>query len=140
MNGIWSYNMKQLLISIEIENIDESLITKWIVNDMLKKDLKYCLHIMQHILFKDFHIYTDSSLDTSEFNVTDYVVIGAGWILKGSELSFEYGILNFPSSTRPEILAIFTAIFVILNNNKLTIYSDNQAAIDSISLTLSHDV
>jgi ribonuclease HI len=95
--------------------------------------------MMQHISVKDFHIYTDGSLDILEFNVTGHVVMDAGWILKGAELSFECGIVNFPSSTRPEILAILTAILATPYNSKLTIYSDSQAAINSISSTLSHN-
>jgi ribonuclease HI len=139
MDDIWSYNMKCPLVSIELENIDESLITKWIANDILKTDLKYRLHMMQHIPIKDFHIYTDGLLDFSEFNVTGHVVIGAGWILKGSEFSFKCGIIHFPSSTRPEILAILTAILATPHNSRLTIYSDSQAAIDSINLILTHN-
>jgi hypothetical protein len=91
--------MEQLLISINVKNIDESLISKWIINEELRQDLKYCLHFMQQISVKDYHIYTDGSLDTLELNVTGYVVMGVRWILKGSELSFGYGIVNFPSST-----------------------------------------
>jgi ribonuclease HI len=95
---------------------------------------------MQQIPIKDYHIYMDSSLDTSEFNVTGHVIMGAGWILKGLKLSFRCGIVNFPLSTRPEILAILTAIFAIPHNSKITIYSNSQAAIDSISSALSQNV
>jgi ribonuclease HI len=95
---------------------------------------------MQHNPINDFHIYTDGSLNTSEFNITGHVVIGAGWILKDLELNFECGITNFPSSTRPEILAILTAILAIPYSSKLTIYSDSQAAIDSINSIMSHNI
>jgi ribonuclease HI len=139
MDDIWSYDIEHLLLSINVENIDKAIITKWIANEMLKLDLKYCLYMMQQIPVKDYHIYTDGSLDTSEFNVTGHVVMGAGWILKGSELSFGCGIVNFPSSTRPEILAILTAILAIPHNSKLTVYSDSQAAIDSINSALSQN-
>jgi ribonuclease HI len=95
---------------------------------------------MQQIPVKDYHIYMDGSLDISEFNITSHVIMGARWILKGSELSFRCGIVNFPSSMRPEILAILTAIFATPHNSKLTIYSDSQAAINSISFALLQNI
>jgi hypothetical protein len=102
INNSWLYTMEQPLASIELENIDDSLITKWIANEILRTDLKYRLHLMQHIPLKNFHIYTDSLLDTSEFNVTGHVIIGTEWILKGSELSFECRIINsfYPQNLR----------------------------------------
>jgi hypothetical protein len=54
---------------------------------------------MQQIPVKDYNIYTDGSLDALELNVTGHVVMGAGWILKGSELSFRCEIVNFLSFT-----------------------------------------
>jgi ribonuclease HI len=139
VDNIGLYSIEQPLASIEIESLDESLISKWITKDMLRLDLKYALGLMQQIPIKDFHIYTDGSLDTSEFNVTGHVTMGAEWILKGSELSFECSIINFPSSTRPEILVILTAILATPNNSKLTIYSDSQVAIDCIRSILSYN-
>jgi hypothetical protein len=69
--------MEHPLLLINVKNIVEAIITKWIVNKTLKLDLKYCLHMMQQIPIKDYHIYTDGSLDTSEFNVTGHVVMSA---------------------------------------------------------------
>jgi ribonuclease HI len=105
----------------------------------LREELKYCLHFMQLIPDKTFHIYTNGSLDISDLNIIGHAVMGAGWILKDAELSFGCRILNFPSSTCPEILAIFAAILAIPHNSCLTIYSDSQTTIDSINTTLTHN-
>jgi hypothetical protein len=95
----WFPALKHSLLSIQMDSIDGSLITKWISNNSLRTDLSYYLNMMQNMPTRTFHIYTDGSLDLSENHITGHSVMEAGWILKDNELSFGCGILNFPSST-----------------------------------------
>jgi hypothetical protein len=55
---------------------------------------------------------------------------------KNSELSFGCRILNFFSSIRPEILAIF---IIIPQNNYLTIYSNSHVMINGINTIIVHN-
>ncbi|CAB4402569.1 unnamed protein product [Rhizophagus irregularis] len=60
--------------------------------------------------------------------------MGVGWIIKDHDLSFSCGINYYPSSTRPELLAIMTAfILAVPSNAEVVIYMDSQAAIDRIN-------
>ncbi|GBB90714.1 hypothetical protein RclHR1_17780001 [Rhizophagus clarus] len=59
--------------------------------------------------------------------------MGAGWIVKNTEIDFTCGITYFPSSTRLELLAILTALLTVPINNNTHIYTDSQLAIDSIN-------
>lgn len=72
-------------------------------------------------------------LDWSNIDTNGCALIGIGWILKSSKLSFSCSISNFPSSTRPELLAIFTAILAVPSNNFIRVYTDSQAAINKIT-------
>lgn len=89
--------------------------------------------MLQNMPTNDYHIYTDGSLNIKETDIGGRTTMGAGWILKNSEISFGCGISCFPSSTRPELLAIFTAILATPANKILNIYSDSQAAINGIN-------
>ncbi|GBB90990.1 hypothetical protein RclHR1_18070005 [Rhizophagus clarus] len=59
--------------------------------------------------------------------------MGARWIVKNTEIDFTCGIIYFSSSTRPELLAILTALLTVPINNNMHIYTDSQSAIDSIN-------
>ncbi|EXX54017.1 hypothetical protein RirG_238530 [Rhizophagus irregularis DAOM 197198w] len=62
--------------------------------------------------------------------------MGAGWIIKDHDLSFSCGVNYHPSSTRPELLAIMTALLAVPNNAEVAIYTDSQAAIEGINRML----
>uniref|UniRef100_U9STQ9 RNase H type-1 domain-containing protein n=1 Tax=Rhizophagus irregularis (strain DAOM 181602 / DAOM 197198 / MUCL 43194) TaxID=747089 RepID=U9STQ9_RHIID len=65
--------------------------------------------------------------------------MGAGWIIKDHDLSFSCGINYHPSFTRPELLAIMTALLAVPNNAEVAIYTDSQAAIEGINHILATD-
>jgi hypothetical protein len=43
--------------------------------------------------------------------------MGAGWVIQNYDISFTCGIKHHPSSTRPELLAILTAIIAAPDNS-----------------------
>ncbi|GES89137.1 ribonuclease H-like domain-containing protein [Rhizophagus clarus] len=79
------------------------------------------------------HIYTDGSLNLNSVDGYNQIIMGAGWIVKNTEIDFTCGITYFPSSTRLELLAILTALLTVPINNNTHIYTDSQLAIDSIN-------
>ena len=63
--------------------------------------------------------------------------MGLGWVivdknLRSSSISFKCRIDNWPSSTRAELGAIWTALLVVPNKANIKIYSDSKAAIEGI--------
>jgi ribonuclease HI len=80
-------------------------------------------------------IYTDGSLTIKEHN---NATMGFGWTTATFPTAEVKGrIENWPSSTRPELAAIWTAILAVPTQTKLRIKTDSQAAIDSIEEGLS---
>src|SRR5277367_1012048 len=59
--------------------------------------------------------------------------MGAGWIDTTTQRRFLCGIANWPSSTREELCAIFTALLAIPEFHHVDIRTDSQAALDGIS-------
>src|SRR6266542_6908106 len=59
--------------------------------------------------------------------------MGASWVIENTELSFKCGVEHFPSSTRPELMAILTALLAVPMHAIVLIYTDSQAAIDGIN-------
>lgn len=61
--------------------------------------------------------------------------MGSGWIITSpapnpESISFKGTSQYFPSSTKAEIIAIFTALITCPSNSSVTINTDSQAAID----------
>ena len=72
-------------------------------------------------------IYTDGSLKNN--------IMGIGWIIKteNQDITFQARTnQSFPSSTRAELLAILSALITIPPNTTVELYSNSQAAINSI--------
>lgn len=131
-------NETQMMSEIMIIDYDEAIIDKWTPTSELQWHFKFCLKaIKEHSKNLPIEIYTDGSLAFNERDLGGTTIMGAGWILKDTEISFHCGITKFPSSTRAEIVAILTAILATPSNNKLYIYTDSQAAIDGINNTLT---
>src|SRR6266496_3185993 len=61
------------------------------------------------------------------------ISMGAGWLIEDTELSFKCGVEHFPSSTRPELMAILIALLAVPLHAIVIIYTDSQAAIDGIN-------
>jgi ribonuclease HI len=66
--------------------------------------------------------------------------MGFGWVIpefKNYErLTFRGNIKNFPSSTRAELMAVFTALIVMPTRSKVIIYTDSACAIQNIKIII----
>jgi len=51
--------------------------------------------------------------------------MGASWVIEDTELSFKCGVEHFPSSTRPELMAILTALLVMPVHVIVIIHTDS---------------
>src|SRR2546423_1892215 len=74
--------------------------------------------------------YTDGSL--AENKSSGKMVMGSGWVSLHGNRSFCCKTSTWPSSTRAELLAIYTALLTVPNNKSVVIKTDSQAAIDRI--------
>jgi len=82
-------------------------------------------------------IYTDGSMSIEIEGDSSKKRIGIGWIVvnnssRNSNISFKSRIVNWPSSTRAELGAIWIALLVAPYKANMRIYSDSKAAIDRI--------
>jgi ribonuclease HI len=87
------------------------------------------------------NIYTDGSL-TTRFNAnlnTFTKHMGTGWVILNDKeeviLKCSSSITEWPSSTRAELGAILSALLVLQTRQRVNIFTDSQAAIDSINHT-----
>ncbi|RHZ61230.1 hypothetical protein Glove_349g40 [Diversispora epigaea] len=81
-------------------------------------------------------IYTDGSLIKKDNNNSHITTMGCGWCAfdkNDTEFNFSGKVENFASSTRAELMAILTAIYATPKRSRLCIFTDNQAAIDTIA-------
>ena len=67
--------------------------------------------------------------------------MGSGWLIPELEISFVCASKLWPSSTKAELIAIWTAILTVPNNiNIVDFYTDSQASIDGIKKFSSHNI
>ena len=81
--------------------------------------------------------YTDGSLKSTvdQSNNIKETKMGAGWINADMQSQrFRCQLMNWPSSTRAELTAIWTALLTAPKNVSVRIYTDSQAAIDNIDM------
>ena len=59
-------------------------------------------------------VYTDGSMITSsdDNNIIRYFM-GVAWYMENIDISFQCGAIDFPSSTRAELIAIMTSLLTI---------------------------
>ncbi|RHZ85436.1 hypothetical protein Glove_66g100 [Diversispora epigaea] len=111
------YHEIQKWINCEDENIRELIYIKEKLKN--KKQVK---------------VYTDGSLETT---LTENIM-GFGWVIPEvkdyERLTFRGNIKNFPSSTRAELMTIFTALIVMPKRSKVIIYTDSACAIQNIKI------
>ncbi|RHZ60914.1 hypothetical protein Glove_350g167 [Diversispora epigaea] len=83
---------------------------------------------------KQVKVYTDGSFETT---LTENIM-GFGWVIPEvkdyERLTFRGNIKNFPSSTRAELMAIFTALIVMPKRSKVIIYTDSACTIQNIKI------
>ena len=87
---------------------------------------------------RKFIFYTDGSLTKDE--ITTKQTMGIGWLrVKEKEHDsiinqFRASNVGWPSSTKAEILAIYTAILTTIDNSEITIFTDSKSAINQFNL------
>lgn len=123
---------------VEISPLEVELIKKWIDNEALSQDL---INIYEELKSGEdtnpIKIYTDGSLmqkSTQQGQLAKFM--GFGWHIEGYNLSACGNLEGFPSSTKPEIMAIMTALLTIPMGHEVEILTDSQAALDGILTAL----
>ena len=126
---------ERLLFSLQsIESIDKQLIIDQNFDINLANNLVSSLECNINSGKNSFQIYTDGSL-SQEGNRCN---MGSGWVQvdEEHELVLREGfakLKDWPSSTKPELIAIWLALFTIPTSCHIYIYSDSAAAIASIN-------
>ncbi|RHZ77310.1 hypothetical protein Glove_182g30 [Diversispora epigaea] len=122
------------LLNIPLNIIDEEdnqrkseyhEIQKWI--NCEDENIRELIYIKEKLKNKkQVKVYTDGSLETT---LTENIM-GFGWVIPEvkdyERLTFRGNIKNFPSSTREELMAIFTALIVMPKRSKVIIYTDSE--------------
>ncbi|GBB95979.1 hypothetical protein RclHR1_26590001 [Rhizophagus clarus] len=121
------------VLEIKINKLEIEIIRNRISSIILQDELIQHYNNMTKLHTNELHIYTDGSLNLNSVDGYNQIIMGAGWIVKNTEIDFTCGITYFPSSTRSELLAILTALLTVPINNNMHIYTDSQSAIDSIN-------
>src|SRR5271154_1270482 len=137
----WSLSSNELCLNeiICTLDIETTYIDKWITSEVLKTELIAHLTYNKTSTSQTFTIYTDGSYNREDDNLHhDSALMGAGWIVKETNRTFKCGISKWPSSTRGELIAIFTALLTIPEQGQADIYTDSLAAIQSIKFFLNN--
>ncbi|PKY33207.1 hypothetical protein RhiirB3_394622, partial [Rhizophagus irregularis] len=128
---------------IQIYDYDTALIQNTLSNKEAVIQHIALLHHLRSIFNSSdmINIYTDSSL-TTRFNAnlnTFTKHMGTGWVILNDKeeviLECSSSITEWPLSTRAELGAILSAILVLQTRQRVNIFTDSQAAIDSINHT-----
>ena len=88
---------------------------------------------------QEFFFYTDGSLQLQKENqIGSSTKMGLGWLQLSEDKSYivDEGfarIRDWPSSTRPELAAIWLVVLLAPSGTKLTIYSDSLVAINAVT-------
>ena len=82
-------------------------------------------------------IFTDGSMVGEDIGGIEKKRMGIGWVIvdeisENNSISFKSRIVDWPSSTRAELGAIWTALLVVPYKAKVRIHSDSKAAIEGI--------
>ncbi|GES76495.1 ribonuclease H-like domain-containing protein [Rhizophagus clarus] len=133
MVKLFSTENEHPVLEIKIDKLEIEIIQNRISSTILQDKLIQHHDNMTKLHINELHIYTDGSLNLNSINGYNQIIMGAGWIVKNTEIDFTCEITYFPSSTRPELLAILTALLTVPINNNTHIYTDSQSAIDSIN-------
>ncbi|CAB5364498.1 unnamed protein product [Rhizophagus irregularis] len=134
---------EQISDRIQIQNYDTALIRNTVSNEEARTQHITLLHQLRSIFnpSNTIDIYTDGSLtDRFNTNLNDFTKhMGTGWVIINDKnkviLECSSSITDWPSSTRAELGAILSAILVLQTGQRANIFTDSQAAIDSINHT-----
>ncbi|PKB97638.1 hypothetical protein RhiirA5_384511 [Rhizophagus irregularis] len=114
---------------------NHKLVSQLVDNDNVVKDLQNLSNVLAP--FIELEIYTDGAYDC-EFAQNEFPM-GYGWTtanLTNTNIAYNGSLEYFPSSTKAKTMAILTALIVCPPNGVINIYTDSQAAIDSVFLQI----
>jgi len=121
-------------IEISIVDIEEAVIQRVVKDKKLQVELSRLARSIKGK--KELDIYTDGSLVTEVLEDKEIKKMGIGWVIAGDSsscsISFSCRILDWPSSTRAELGAIWAALLVVPYGANVQIFSDSKAAIEGI--------
>ena len=131
-----TWNLTQQMPSIPIEDLGISLIKKWIAMENYKNQLitnyKTNLKAKAPNRSRVYEFYSDGSLkDRGNANS----LMGSAWIQTAGinmGASFQCGVKNWPSSSKAEAIAIFTALLTVPESSTAKIFTDSQTCIDTL--------
>ena len=126
-------------VEVQIEEIEEALIRRVIVDKELQEELVSIARRTKHL--DELNIYTDGSI-TVIADGREGKRMGLGWVIvdrynSENSISFNCRITDWPSSTRAELGAIWTVLLVVPHRAKVRIHTDSKAAIEGIENFLS---
>src|SRR5947207_9306857 len=110
--------------------LELSLISRASTNNVIQNELTGAFLHFLSLDLDTIVFYTDGSL--AENKSSGSMDMGSGWISLNGGQEFCCKIFSWPSSTRAELLAIYTALLTVPCNRSVIIKTDSQAAIDGI--------
>ena len=117
-----------------IEDLGQILIERWIESkDHKEQLLKAYINNTNTDVFgvkTTYEFYTDGSLKNRGY---DNSLMGSAWIQTlgpNPNTTFQNSSLNWPSSSKAEAIAIFTALLTVPKSRKVEIFTDSQTCID----------
>ena len=122
-------------IEISIVGIEEAVIQRVVKDRRLKIELSRIASELKEEKVLD--IYTDGSMVADIIGGKEVKKMGIGFVIavdnyRSPYISFSSRIIDWPSSTRAELGAIWAALLVAPYKANLRIFSDSKAAIEGI--------
>jgi ribonuclease HI len=123
------------IIEVKVLGIEEAIIQRVIRDKGMQSELRSIARELKE--FREVDIYTDGSMVVENEGGSEIKKMGIGWTIVDennsvSNISFKSRIVDWPSSTRAELGAIWTALLVVPYEAKVRIYTDSKAAIEGI--------
>jgi len=127
-----------ILPSITVDSLDVQLIKSSLRTNTAQVNLIDKLTSISEVSTKaqlsSIDIYTDGSLNKALATTNGSTIMGSGWFIPHLDISYGCASTHWPSSTKAELIAIWTAVLAIpMHINDVNIFTDSQAAIDGIS-------
>ena len=117
-----------------------------------KKFISLALHKVSSALSSASHpnddntieIYTDGSFKKLTNSDASTSEMGAGWLVSTTDsafepLTFNCSTKNWASSTRAELMAVFTALSTAPHSSNIILYLDSQTVINGLRLIIKND-
>ena len=118
--NIDSNSSNSLSYTLVVALIDQFIETSVLSHNL--KEITRTLNQDEHL-----HFYTDGSLQRRPSSID---MMGLGWVVIGyDDIEFSASAVSWPSSTKAEMLAYLTALFVTPYQARVTIYMDSAATI-----------